>query len=327
MRAGLGVLQNRVVIDGQTRNITLQFTADFTGCARGDNGVKGAGPIVKLQGQSNKIRHLTFRNFLESAQVVGPNNVIENNRFFGHACSDDAVSTIAVSAVNTVVRKNYFQNYTDKAFQFNYGGVVLEGNTFTDTLAPFRAAYDNSAGGPIYIRGNVFNTTASRATCNGPLIDGRAIVFFEGNRLECLRGLRVGGRTEIVVRNNYILGNGRAGVEIRDNSIASLSGNVIVGNGLSPGSAPPGGVVISGAGRADLGGDSIVMFGQTRVSPGNNRIQGNGTLDVRNLTGQLVYARRNCWDHSNAPDAQASDTEGPIDVNPVATQPCPSVPR
>jgi hypothetical protein len=226
-----------------------------------------------------------------------------------------------------VVRKNYFQNYTDKAFQFNYGGVVLEGNTFTDTLAPFRAAYDNSAGGPIYIRGNVFNTTASRATCNGPLIDGRAIVFFEGNRLECLRGLRVGGRTEIVVRNNYILGNGRAGVEIRDNSIASLSGNVIVGNGLSPGSAPPGGVVISGAGRADLGGDSIVMFGQTRVSPGNNRIQGNGTLDVRNLTGQLVYARRNCWDHSNAPDAQASDTEGPIDVNPVATQPCPSVPR
>ena len=324
MSKGLGVLQNFVVIDGQTKNITLQFTTNFTGCSPGNNGVAGAGPIAKLQGQSNKIRNLTFRNFLESLQIAGPNNVVENNRFFGHTCSDDAVSAIALSALNIMVRGNLFRNYKDKAFQFSYGGGRVEGNTFTDTLAPFRAPYDNAAGGRIYIRGNVFNTSGNRANCSGPFMDGRARINFESNRLECLRGLRVGGQTEIVVRNNYILGNPRAGVEIRDHVVAYLSGNVITGNGLSPGSAPAGGVVISGAGRADLGGGSMVIFGQRRVSPGNNRIQKNGILDVRNLTGQLVYARNNCWDHANAPDALASDTEGPIALNPVANT-CPTV--
>jgi len=166
-------------------------------------------------------------------------------------------------------------------------------------------------------------TSDVRTTCDGPRIDGRYIVFFEENRLECARGLRVGGHTEIVVRDNSILGNDRVGVEIRGNAVATVSGNIISGNGLSPGSSPAGGVVILDTARADLGGGSVSVGGQVMVSPGNNRIQGNGTLDVRNLTSAPVSARHNCWDQANPADVKVSDTEGAVEVDPLAERPCP----
>jgi hypothetical protein len=321
MRSWLGTLQNRVVIDGGDRNITLEFTANFNGCLPGDNGIRGR-PIARLRGQFNAIRNLTFRNFLESLQISGPNNLVEHNRFYGHVCSDDAVSTVRPSALNTVVRGNHFENYTDKAFQLSYGSATVEDNTFTDTAQPIRSPYDNSAGGPIYIRRNTFNTRGVRTTCTGPRIDGNYIVYFEENRLECLRGLRVGGRTAIVVRGNSILGNSRVGVEIKENAVASLSDNIISGNGLAPGSTPAGGVVILDTARVDLGGGSLSIGGQVVASTGNNRLEGNGTHDVRNLTGSPVSARHNCWDHPNPGDVKAFDTEGAVEVDPPVPRGC-----
>ncbi|HEY7443856.1 MAG TPA: hypothetical protein VH701_15625 [Vicinamibacterales bacterium] len=319
VRSWMGRLQNRVVVDGENRNITLAFTADFSGCLPGDNGIKGR-PIARLQGEFNVIRNLTLRHFLESVQVAGPNNLIESNRFLGHLCSDDAVSTVARMALNTVVRKNYFENYRDKAFQFNYGSGVIEENVFVDTAQPFRAAYDNSGGGPIHIRKNVFRSSDQQNRCNGPHINGRALVYFDDNRLECRRGLRVGGHTEIVVRRNSFLANGRVGLEIRGNAVVSMSENVLVGNGLSPGSSPAGGVVILESARADLGGGALPIGGATVVSRGGNRIQGNGAFDVRNSTGTPVSATRNCWDHSSPADVRALDTEGAVEVEPLG--PC-----
>jgi hypothetical protein len=319
----MGILQNRVVVDGQDRNITLEFTTDFSGCVPGNNGIKGR-PIARLQGEFNAIRNLTFRNFLESLQISGPNNMVQNNRFYGHICSDDAVSMVRPTALNTVVRGNHFENYTDKAFQLSYGGAIVEDNTFTDTAQPIRSPYDNSAGGPIYIRKNTFNTKGDRTKCNGPHIDGRYIVYFEENRLECRRGLRVGGRTEIVVRGNSILGNSRVGVEIKDDAVAILSDNVISGNGLSPESTPAGGVVILDTARADPGGGWMSIRGQVMVSLGRNRIQGNGIRDVRNLTGAPVSARHNCWDHPNPADVKSSDAQGAVEVEPLSERHCPN---
>jgi hypothetical protein len=305
-------------VDGQNKNVTLEFTADFTGCLPGNNGIKGR-PIAILQGQFNAIRNLTFRNFLESLQIGGPGNVVENNRFYGHPCSDDALSMVRSSALRTLVRGNHFENYTDKAFQLSYGGAVIEGNTFRNTAQPIRSPYDNAAGQPIFIVKNTFGASGDRARCNGPHIDGRYVVYFEDNRLECRRGLRVGGRTEIVARGNSFLGNSRVGLEIKGNAVASLSENVIVGNGLSPGSTPAGGVVILESARVDLGGGALSIGGETVVSRGGNRIQRNGTFDVRNSTGAPVSATQNCWDHSSAADVRALDTEGAVEVEPLGT--------
>jgi hypothetical protein len=319
IRSWMGRLQNRIVVDGQDKNITLEFVADFSSCLPGDNGIKGR-PIAILQGQFNAIRNLTFRHFLESLQISGPSNLVENNRFYGHPCSDDGLSMVRSSALKTLVRGNHFENYTDKAFQLSYGGARIEGNTFANTAQPIRSPYDNSAGEPIYIVRNTFTASGDRAQCNGPHIDGRYVVFFEDNRLECRRGLRVGGRTEIIVRGNTFLGNGRVGLEIKGNAVASLSENVIVGNGLSPGSSPAGGVVILESARADLGGGALPIGGATVVSRGGNRIQGNGAFDVRNSTGTPVSATRNCWDHSSPADVRALDTEGAVEVEPLG--PC-----
>ena len=320
LRSSMGTLQNRVVVDGQNRNITLEFTADFSGCLPGDNGIKGR-PIANLRGEFSTIRNLTFRNFLESLQISGPNNTVEYNRFYGHVCSDDAVSMVRPTALNTVVRGNHFENYRDKAFQLSYGGALVEGNTFTDTAQPIRSPYDNSNGGPIYIRKNTFTTNGDKSTCNGPHIDGRYVVYFEDNQLNCRRGLRVGGRTEIVIRRNVIQGNSRVGLEIRENAVASLSENVISTNGLSPGSTPAGGVVILNSARVDLGGGSVSIGGQLIVSPGKNRLQRNGTFDVRNLSGGPVSAKHNCWDHTAQGDVKASDTEGDVEVEPLGNCP------
>jgi hypothetical protein len=317
IRASLGILQNGVVVDGQDRHITLEFMADFTGCLPGDNGIKGQ-PIARLRGESNVVRNLTFRNFLESLQISGPNNLVEHNRFYGHICSDDAVSTIRPTALNTVVRGNHFENYSDKAFQLSYGGGIVEGNTFVDTAQPIRSPYDNTSGSPVYIRQNTFKTNSSdHSKCNGPHIDGRYIVFFEDNQLECRRGLRVGGRTEVVVRNNSFIGNRTVGLEVREQAVASVSENVISDNGLSPGSTPPGGVVILDSARVDLGGGSASIGGRVFVSPGKNRIQGNNTFDVRNLSNATVSAKHNCWDHSDPKAVRASDLEGDVEVEPL----------
>jgi hypothetical protein len=244
IRSWMGRLQNRVVIDGQNKNLTLEFRADFSNCLPGDNGIKGR-PIAILDGQFNAIRNLTFRNFLESLQISGPDNLVEHNRFYGHPCSDDGLSMVRPSALNTVVRGNHFENYTDKAFQLSYGGARIEGNTFTNTAQPIRSAYDNSAGEPIYV----------------------------------------------------------------------------TGNGLSPGSTPAGGVVILESAHVDLGGGSVSINGKRLVSPGKNRIQGNGPRDVRNLASRSVSARHNCWDHSTPGDVKISDTEGSVEVDPVESCP------
>ena len=43
MTEGLGTIQDGVVLDGEDRNITLQYTTSFTGCSTGDNGIDASG--------------------------------------------------------------------------------------------------------------------------------------------------------------------------------------------------------------------------------------------------------------------------------------------
>ena len=319
MTEGLGTILDGVVIDGEDRNITLQYTTDFTGCSPSDNGIDGPA-IGHFRGHNSTVKNLTFKYFLESLQIIGPDNVVEGNVFLGHTCSDDAVSTIQVGARNASVRNNRFQDYRDKAFQMSLGSGTIEGNTFTNTVQPIRGPYDNSQGGLFVIRSNVFTTTGSREACTGVTIDGTYQLVIERNTVECFRGLRLSGNTQAIVRDNLIDGNPRQGVLIGGSAVVSLSGNTVTNNGLSPGSEPAGGVVVWENGRADLGGGSLTIGGQLVTSRGNNRLQGNGVADVRNMrTGYTVKAEANCWDHQVLATILSTDRAGDVDVDPFAT--------
>ena len=127
------------------------------------------------------------------------------------------------------------------------------------------------------------------------------------------------GNTQAIVRDNVIDGNPRQGVLIGGSAVVSLSGNTVTNNGLSPGSEPAGGVVVWENGRADLGGGSLTISGQLLTSRGNNRIQGNGVADVRNLrAGYTVKAEANCWDHQVLSTILSTDRAGDVDVDPFA---------
>ena len=316
MVSGLGTIESNVVIDGEDRGITLEFTSTFTGCSVADNGINGPA-IGHLREQHSTVRNLTFKNFLESLQAIGPNNTIENNVFLGHVCSDDAISTTNPAALNTVVRNNRMENYRDKAFQMSQGGGTIEGNTFINAVQPIRGPYDNSTGGMFVIRGNIMRTTGSRSDCSGVRIDGSYRLVFENNTVQCLRGVRISGSSQAIIRNNLIEGNHRQGILIGGNAVASLSDNTVINNGLSPGSEPAGGVIVWESGRADLGGGSLVVNGQTVSSPGRNRLNGNGTADVRNMrSGYTIKAEANCWDHSQAATILGEDILGTVDVDP-----------
>ena len=319
MTAGLGTIQDGVVLDGEDRDITLEYKTNFSGCSTSDNGLD-APAIGHLRGRHSTVRNLTFKYFLESLQIIGPDNVVEGNVFLGHSCSDDAVSTITLQALNASIRNNRFQDYRDKAYQMSYGSGTIEGNTFTNTAQPIRGPYDNSRGGRFVIRSNVFTTTGNREACTGVTIDGTYQLIFERNTMHCFRGLRLGGGTQAIVRDNVFDGNPRQGMLIGDSAVVSLSGNTITNNGLSPGSEPAGGVVVWENGQADLGGGTLTIGGQPVTSRGNNRIQGNGVADVRNLrAGYTVKAETNCWDHQVLATILSEDRAGDVDVDPFAT--------
>jgi hypothetical protein len=318
MSAGLGTIQDGVVIDGEDRTITLEYTTNFAGCAVGDNGIEGPA-IGHFRGRNSIVRNLTFKHFLESLQFIGPDNRAEGNTFLGHRCSDDAVSSTTVQALNSTISNNRFQGYEDKAYQMSFGSGTIEGNTFVDTMQPIVGPYDNSAGGVFVIRSNVITTTGNREECSGVSINGNYRIIFESNTLKCFRGLRFGGQTQAIVRDNLIEGNPREGVLIRENAVASLSGNTVINNGLQPGTEPAGGVVVYDNGRADLGGGALTVVGQALTSRGNNRIQGNGVADVRNLrTGYTLKAEANCWDHQVLATILSQDRTGDVDVEPFA---------
>jgi parallel beta-helix repeat protein len=322
MTLGLGSLLHDITLDGEGRRITLEYTP-VSGCTYSNGGPA----IAALQGTGNVIRNLTFKNFLESIQVNGAGNTIEANTFLGHpTCSDDAISLPYYStAVDNVIRANTFQGYVDKAIQMSYGGGTIEGNTFIDTAQPIRGPYDNSQGEPFLIRNNIFRTSGDRSKCNGPLIDGAYIVEFTGNTVECLRGIRLGGTTQATIRNNTITGNGRSGILLFGHAVASLSGNTITGNGTSPGTQPPGGVVLwedvaGSQPQADLGAGSLTIGGVVVASIGGNTFTGNGPHDVRNLRtdAYVLRAEGNCWDGTTL-GAIAGDVEGSVDFAPFAT--------
>jgi len=313
---GLGDIMTNVVIDGEDRNITLEYSGNFTGCVSGP-------PIGRMRDRRSIVRHLTFRNFLESLQISGPENIVEANVFLAHSCSDDGVSTTTMQATSTTVRNNRFQGYRDKAFQMSYGAGTIEGNTFIDSAQPIRGPYDNTwegrSVGTFVIRNNVMRTTSDRSVCAGPHVEGSYQLVIEGNTIQCFRGLRLGGSTQAIVRNNTIDGNPRGGVQISDSAVVSLSRNSILNNGLTPGTEPAGGVVVSEYGRADLGGGTLTIGGQAITSTGGNRLQGNGVADVRNLrTGYTVKAEGNCWDHGTVSLA-ASDVVGTVDLDPLGS--------
>jgi parallel beta-helix repeat protein len=315
---GIGSLEDNVIIDGENRNITIEYVASLSGCAPGDGGGAGGGhEIGEMNGSGNVLRNLTFKNFMESFQIKGPNNTVEGNTFLGHDCSDDALSNIEAGATNFVVRNNVFDNYDDKAIQSSYGSGLFEGNTFRNTAQPLRGPYDNSAGGLITIRGNTF-TADSPSQCDGVRYDGTYNIVFENNtHSNCLRGARFAGSVQVLARNNTFIGNDRAGIQLYGSARGSLSGNTFTNNG-------DGGVWVYESAQADLGGGSLSINGQTISSAGGNSLKGGGR-ELRNETSTMVKAERNCWDPTTVAAVTSQETSGSVDVDPLGTS-CGGVP-
>jgi parallel beta-helix repeat protein len=310
---GIGSLERNVIIDGEDRNITIEYVASLSGCAVGDGGGAGGGhEIGEMNGSGNVLRNLTFKNFMESFQIKGPNNTVEGNTFLGHDCSDDALSTIETGAQNFIVRNNVFENFHDKAIQSSYGNGLFEGNTFRNTTQPLRGPYDNSAaGGVMTIRGNTF-TADSTSRCDGVRFDGTYNIVFENNtHSNCLRGARFAGSVQAIVRNNAFTSNNRAGLQLYGSARASVYGNTFTNNS-------DGGVWVYESAQADLGGGSLSISGQTVSSAGGNTLKGSGR-DLRNETSTLVRAERNCWDRTTVAEVISQDTSGSVDVDPIAT--------
>ena len=214
----LGDLQGNVVLDGENRNITIEYSGPFAGCQPGNNGIGGPA-IAELTGGNNVVRNLTFRNFLESLQISGPNNTVEDNDFLAHQCSDDGLSTIDVAAVGTLIQRNLLQDYEDKAFQMSFGGGTVTNNTFLDTKQPIRAPFNNSAGDTFFVTDNLITTPPGNSSaCDGVRITGTYHIVFERNTHSfCKRGVRLGelagvGGVEAEVRDNIINDNQQAGM-------------------------------------------------------------------------------------------------------------------
>ena len=120
-----------------------------------------------------------------------------------------------MQAVNTTIRNNRFQGYRDKAYQMSYGSGTIEGNTFIDSAQPIRGPVRRTRWARTFvIRVNVMRTTSDREACTGITVDGTYHLVFEGNTIECYRGLRLSGGTQAIVRDNVIDGNPRQGVLI-----------------------------------------------------------------------------------------------------------------
>lgn len=313
MTVGLGGLENNVIIDGENRNITIEYVASLSGCVPGDGGGAGGGhEIGEFNGRNNVLRNLTFKNFMESWQIKEADNTVEGNTFLGHVCSDDGLSMITIAARNYIVRNNTFRDYTDKAIQSSYGSGLFEGNTFIDTAQPLRGPYNNAAGGLITIRGNTFTAT-STSNCDGVRYTGVYQIVFENNTHSiCLRGARFGGAVQVLIRNNTFTGNRDAGLRIYESARASVSGNTFKDNADA-------GVIVEAFAQADLGGGSLVINGQTLSSAGSNALKANGTADLTNLnTAFAVKAEQNCWDHQTLAEINGQDTVGSVDVEPFA---------
>jgi hypothetical protein len=318
MTGGLGVIWDHVVLDGEDRRISLEYVGPFEGCVTGDNGI-GAPAIARMRGSESVIRGLWFRNFLESLQVEGPANRVEDSFFLGHPCSDDGISTIDVRAMDTVIHGNLLLDYEDKALQMSFGGGVIQKNIFVDTRQPIRGPYDNRAGGVFSILDNWFGTRGDRSRCDGVRLDGAYRVEFGRNTVRCWRGLRVGGTTEIAVHDNRIEGNGHVGVRVGGDAVAVLWNNIIQDNGFSSGSLPSGGVVVWENARVDLGGGELELDGQLFRSPGGNTLRRNGAGDLRNLrTDYVVPAEYNHWDGETFTEIEG-DVEGLVDFDPFLT--------
>ena len=146
-----------------------------------------------------------------------------------------------------------------RPIQMSFGSGTIEGNTFVNAKQPIRGPYDNSQGGVFVIRSNVFTTTGNRDACTGVTIDGTYQLVFERNTLECFRGLRLGWQHAGDRSGQPHRRQPSPGRLDRGNAVASLSGNTITNNGLSPGTEPAGGVVVWENGRADLGGGALTL--------------------------------------------------------------------
>ena len=196
----------------------------------------------------------------------GDNILIENSRFenIRTLIPDDGILAIATpgqgSINNIVIRGNFFKDIGADGIQPGPGGpnirnMRIENNEFIGSEAVGENAVDiKGVYGPIIVTGNKihgFRPCESSKTnppgtqdCSGSTGPGIVVhvgsansppqdIYIEGNDIyDNTYGINVSGGNNIVVKNNYIYNNIKAGIN-RSGGSVTLSGNTYSGNGTN----------------------------------------------------------------------------------------------
>ena len=298
--------------------------------------IDGGSVFVDLEGNDNIVRNLTVRHFFDGITVTGSNNLVENvdfvricdaamqngstgvaNEFRGITVDDGCDKCIEV--VGDITATSAFPELTD------HYNMIFRDVDITDCDQPFRATLDGR-----YLLDRVSMTGGLPSTnlfrCLGPRAttpnSGDLVIHMRDSLVDdCIRGLRIGAFAEAIIEDSTFVNNEVRGILVSNDARASLSGNVVTGNGGLGTSEPgTGGVTVTDAAEIDLGGGSLTIDGASVASSGGNTLCMNvapnmDDRDAQNLTATAVKAENNWWCDLD-PSDQVHENPGTIDTDP-----------
>jgi hypothetical protein len=357
-RARREILCDGVVVDGQDLGVTLEMTPAWWADARCDtngdtvyadpcdsnaDGQPDACPeheagdwFLMVRGNGVTVQNLTVRHFYDGIHFddATHGNAIRNVTFVKHG--DDSFTNEAGAYGNTFAGSTVLDN-CDKGIQLygrdvdtssGYDVEVLD-STFVNVSQPIRGTQT----GRFLVRGNTIRQDAgvpSLFRCEGPRFDGfGSAVYWQANVVDgCARGLRIAGRTHLVMTDGNTFRNNRVkGLLLYDNANGSPRGHVqdstFTNNGGTTSSETGfGGIAVKGSAQLDAGGGSLVLDGVARTSLGRNTFDRNRsatdpTLDLDNLSTGTVLAESGWWGDTDPSD----QVTGTVDWSPPLSGP------
>lgn len=294
---------------------------DATGAA-GNRVIDAGGlamPGLAISGAGNTIIGMRVRNAggnnRDVVSIAGANahgNVIDHCIIDQSATGDtigignDAGADFLASA--NVIRDSEVFASSDK-------GIKVTTNAYTRVERTW--VHDNANGGiqstlsgHVFARDNVVERSRGATAQNGLSVNGAAPntptiaseLTTDGNlaRFNAGDGISVRGLSLGFINNDALLANGNDGIRVFDENGAAAA----VVQGIAAACNAVDGAAVSGTSQADFGGG---QFG----SAGNNAFTQNnlpaGADNLRNSTGDLVFAENSQWEHCGV-EAQCADS-------------------
>jgi hypothetical protein len=263
---------------------------------------------------ANTIRNLRVENACDKAIQIG------GLATDGHSGDDLLIDNVTFNNCRQPIRNN------------DYGRFRIEDSTITENQPPANFLCDEGprfdtsgvcTGGaePPGTKCDASNVCLSGGTCDTE----KSYTYWLRNTVDgCGRCLRIAGDAEMLIQDSTFRNCERVGVGIYDGAQVSMRGTTVQNNGGTTSSQTIyGGVSISEAAVADLGGGSLTLDGGAVVSPGGNTINGNvapgdSARDIEILrTSYALKAESNCWGDPDPQDQFDLATGSTVDHEPL----------